>query len=330
MRLFGKSSRAAKEAGTTLFFASDLHGSEVCFKKFVNAASFYKADVLVLGGDISGKIVIPIVDAGHGIYKARMHGRDTTVPTDAVEEFERRAGNGGLYTRRMSLEEYTYLSDHPEAVEELFSEVLVSTVRRWIDYARDRLAGSGVTIINAPGNDDPFVIDDVLREHGGDTFRFVDGEIVEIAPGHEMLSSSATNHTPWHTHREYSENEIAQRLAKMTAELENPATALFNIHVPPYDSGLDTAPMLSDDLSVRTSAGAQLTAPVGSTAVRRAIEDVQPLVSLHGHIHESGGSARIGSSLVINSGSEYGEGLLRGVLVTVGGGRILRHQSVTG
>lgn len=330
MRLFGKSSRAAKEAGTTLFFASDLHGSEVCFKKFVNAASFYKADVLVLGGDISGKIVIPIVDAGHGIYKARMHGRDTTVPTDAVEEFERRAGNGGLYTRRMSLEEYTYLSDHPEAVEELFSEVLVSTVRRWIDYARDRLAGSGVTIINAPGNDDPFVIDDVLREHGGDTFRFVDGEIVEIAPGHEMLSSSATNHTPWHTHREYSENEIAQRLARMTAELENPATALFNIHVPPYDSGLDTAPMLSDDLSVRTSAGAQLTAPVGSTAVRRAIEDVQPLVSLHGHIHESGGSARIGSSLVINSGSEYGEGLLRGVLVTVGGGRILRHQSVTG
>ena len=263
MRLFGKSSRAAKEAGTTLFFASDLHGSEVCFKKFVNAASFYKADVLVLGGDISGKIVIPIVDAGHGIYKARMHGRDTTVPTDAVEEFERRAGNGGLYTRRMSLEEYTYLSDHPEAVEELFSEVLVSTVRRWIDYARDRLAGSGVTIINAPGNDDPFVIDDVLREHGGDTFRFVDGEIVEIAPGHEMLSSSATNHTPWHTHREYSENEIAQRLARMTAELENPATALFNIHVPPYDSGLDTAPMLSDDLSVRTSAGGSVDGPGG-------------------------------------------------------------------
>lgn len=329
MALFGKR-RADSTGTTTLFFASDLHGSEICFKKFVNAASFYKADVLVLGGDISGKIVIPIVEAGHGVYKARMHGRDTTVPDTGLEEFERRAWNSGLYTRRMSPEEYTHLSEHPEAVEDLFSEVVVATVRRWIDYAHDRLEGSGVTIVNAPGNDDPFVIDDVLREHGRDTLRFVEGEIIEIAPGHEMLSTGATNQTPWNTHREYSEEEIAARVSRMTAQLENPSTAVFNIHVPPYASGLDTAPMLAEDLSVRTSAGAQMTAPVGSTSVRQAIEDVQPLLSLHGHIHECGGSVRMGRTLVVNSGSEYGEGILRGVLVTIGDGRILRHQSVTG
>ena len=329
MPLFRRSAQPHRE-GTTLFFASDLHGSEVCFKKFVNAAAFYKADVLVLGGDISGKIVIPVVDAGNGTYRARMHGQDTIISGTEVEAFEKRAWDGGLYTRRMSPDEYAHYADHPEAVEDLFSEVVVSTVKRWIDYARDRLAGTGITILNAPGNDDPFIIDDVLREYGGDTFRFVEGQIVEVAPGHEMLSTGATNKTPWNTHREYSEDEIAQRVSRMTSRLENPASAIFNIHVPPYDSRIDTAPLLEDDLSVKTSAGAQLTTPVGSTAVRRAIEDVQPLLSLHGHIHESGGSVRLGKTLSINSGSEYGEGVLRGVLVTVGDGQILRHQAVTG
>jgi len=330
MPLFRKSTRSTKDEGTTLFFASDLHGSEICFKKFVNAARFYKADVLVLGGDVSGKIVIPMVEAAGGGFRARMHGRDETIAADAIEEFEKRAWNSGLYTRRMSPEEYSFLADNPEAVESLFAEVVVSTVRRWLDYADEKLSGTGVTILNAPGNDDPFVIDDVLREHDSDTYRFVEGEIVEVAPGHQMLSTGYTNHTPWNTHREYTEDAIAQRIAGMTAQLDNPDTALFNIHVPPYNSRLDTAPMLSDDLSVKTSAGAQLTAPVGSTAVREAIEQVQPLVTLHGHIHESGGSVRIGRTLAINSGSEYGEGVLRGVLVTVGGGRVLRHQAVTG
>lgn len=330
MPLFRRSGRSSKDEDTTLFFASDLHGSEICFKKFVNAAKFYKADVLVLGGDISGKIVIPVVEAGGSTYKARMHGRDETIAADAIDEFEKRAWDSGFYTRRMSPDEYAHYAEHPEAVEGLFAEVVVSTVERWLDYAHEKLSGTGVTILNAPGNDDPFVIDDVLRGHGSDTYQYVEGQIVEVAPGHQMLSTGYTNHTPWNTHREYTEDEIAKRIAEMTARLDNPDTALFNIHVPPYNSRLDTAPMLSDDLSVQTSAGAQLTAPVGSTAVREAIETVQPLVTLHGHIHESGGSVRIGRTLAINSGSEYGEGVLRGVLVTVGGGRLLSHQAVTG
>ena len=56
----------------TIFFASDLHGSEVCFKKFVSAAKFYGADTLLLGGDISAKIVVPIVRAGGGKYAGRV------------------------------------------------------------------------------------------------------------------------------------------------------------------------------------------------------------------------------------------------------------------
>lgn len=322
--------RLPRREETTIFFASDLHGSEICFKKFVNAAAFYKADVLVLGGDISGKLVVPIVEAGGSKYRSRLHGHDEQLTDESVVDFEKRAWNSGLYTRRMDPDQYNAYTADPSAVDELFNEVVTETVKRWIDYAHGKLAESGTVILNAPGNDDPLVVDDVLREHGDERFRFVEGEIVEIAPGHEMLSTGYTNHTPWNTHREYTEEEIAERLKVMTARLENPSTALFNIHVPPYNSRIDTAPKLTADLSVETSGGAQITGPVGSTAVRTAIEEIQPLVTLHGHIHESGGSVRIGRTLSINAGSEYGEGILRGVLVTVGGGRLLRHQAVTG
>lgn len=330
MGLFRKSPRLPRQDETTIFFASDLHGSEICFKKFVNAAAFYKADLLVLGGDISGKIVVPVVRAGNSTYRARLHGRDEVLSEESVTAFETRAWNSGLYTRRMDPEQYTAYAEDPEAVEGLFNEVVTDTVKRWIDYAHAKLAESNTVILNAPGNDDPMIVDDVLREYGDDRFRFVEGEIVEIAPGHQMLSTGYTNHTPWNTHREYTEEQIAARIRSMTAQLENPRTALFNIHVPPYNSRLDTAPMLSADLSIETSAGAQLTGPVGSTAVREAIEEIQPLVSLHGHIHESGGAVRIGRTVAINAGSEYGEGILRGVLVTIGGGQLLRHQAVTG
>lgn len=330
MGLFRRQPRLPREEETTIFFASDLHGSEICFKKFVSAAAFYKADVLVLGGDISGKLVVPIVEAGKGRFRARLHGHDELLTEDTVVDVEQRAWNGGLYTRRMTPDQYDQYAADPAKVEELFTEVVTGTVKRWIDYAHSRLAESGTVILNAPGNDDPFIVDDVLREHGDDRFRFVEGEIVEIAPGHEMLSTGYTNHTPWNTHREYTEAEIAERLRTMTDRLENPPSAIFNIHVPPHNSRIDTAPMLKEDLSVETSGGAQITGPVGSTAVRSAIEQVQPLVTLHGHIHESGGSVRIGRTTAINVGSEYGEGVLRGVLVTVGGGRLLRHQAVTG
>lgn len=330
MALFRKAPKLPRTAETTIFFASDLHGSEVCFKKFVNAAAFYGADTLVLGGDITGKIVVPVVEAGNSTYRAHLHGRDEILTPGTVDDFENRAWNSGLYTKRMAPDEYRYYSENPDAVDGLFTSVVSATVARWIDYAHAKLADSPVVILNAPGNDDPFIVDDILREKGDDRFRFVEGEIVDIAPGHQMLSTGYTNHTPWNTHREYTEEEIAQRIESMASQLDNPATALFNIHVPPYNSRIDTAPMLNDDLSVETSAGTQLTAPVGSTAVRAALEQYQPLVSLHGHIHESGGSIRIGNTLAINSGSEYGEGVLRGVLVTVGGGKLLRHQAVTG
>jgi len=318
------------EGERTVFFASDLHGSEVCFKKFVAAAKFYGADTLLLGGDISAKIVVPVVSTGPNRYTAQFHGHDERLDDGTVADFEQRAANSGLYTERMEPDEYQHYVDHPGQVDELFERVMRRTVQRWLEYAKTRLDGSPVIIYSVPGNDDPLAVDDVLLAHGDDRLRFVEGEVVELAPGMEMLSTGYTNVTPWDTPREYSEDQIRERLRGMTDRLEHPETAIFNIHAPPYNSRLDTAPLLGQDLKVKTAAGAQMTAPVGSVAVREAIENVQPLLTLHGHIHESGGSVTIGRTTAINVGSEYGEGILRGVLLTIGDGKLLRYQAVSG
>lgn len=319
-----------RDGTTTLYFATDLHGSEICFRKFVNAASFYGADLLVLGGDLTGKLVVPLVQQPDGRYRAWVHGKERLLDEAGAERVERQARVSGSYTKRMRPEEHEHLRAHPEAVEELFAELMRATLRRWLEFANERLAGSGVRILTAPGNDDPWLIDDVLREHGGERVALVEGEIVEVAPGHELLTTGWTNKTPWDTPREYPEEAIHERIQQLAGGLAHPGSAILNLHPPPYDSRLDTAPLLGQDLRVRTSMGAQMTAPVGSTAVRAAIEEHQPLLTLHGHIHESGGAVRIGRTLAINAGSEYGEGVLRGVLVTVGGGKVLRYQATTG
>jgi Icc-related predicted phosphoesterase len=318
------------EGERTVFFASDLHGSRVCFRKFVAAARFYGADTLLLGGDISAKMVVPIVSAGAGRWSAQFHGRPERLDESSIEDFEQRAADSGMYTERMEPDEYQHYADHPGDVEALFDRVMRRTVRQWLEYAKDKLDGSPVVIYTAPGNDDPASVDQVLQEHGGARVRFVEGQIIELAPGMEMLSTGYTNITPWDTHREYTEDQIREHLRAMTDRLERPQTAIFNIHVPPHNSRLDTAPMLGQDLKVKTAAGQQITAPVGSVAVREAIEQVQPLLTLHGHIHESGGSVTIGRTTAINVGSEYGEGILRGVLLTIAEGKLLRYQAVSG
>jgi Icc-related predicted phosphoesterase len=324
-----RNGRAPAEDTTTIFFATDLHGSETCFRKFVRAASFYGADVLVLGGDLTGKAVVPLVERGDHVELER-HGERRRVRPDAVAELEAQLAREGNYPVRLSPAEYDACAADPGRVDALFLRLMRERLEAWIAYAQERLDGTPVVIVTAPGNDDPWEVDDVIAHRGGDRVLLREGQVFEIAPGHELLSTGIANPTPFRTHREWPEERLEAHLEALAERLENPAMAIFNIHVPPYDSRLDTAPVLDADLRVRTSAGAQLTGPAGSTAVRAVLERHQPLVSLHGHIHESGGSVRIGRTLAINAGSEYGEGVLRGALVTVGQGRLHRFQATTG
>lgn len=304
---------------TTIFFATDVHGSDICWKKFIGAAKFYGADVLVLGGDMTGKALVPIIAQGNGGHKAVLLEQEFRLEGETdVAEMEKKIRSRGYYPYRTSPEEIAELNRQPDRVHEIFLREALKTARQWMDYAAQKMNGSRVPIFAAPGNDDQFEVDEIVR--GSGVVTLVEGEVVQLDQHHEMISSGWSNRTPWNTYREADEADLAERYQGMIAKLQAPKNAIFNIHVPPYNSKLDEAPELDSDLRPKY-AGNALKA-VGSTAVRTAIEKNQPLLGLHGHIHEGRGTSRIGRTLCINPGSMYEQGVLLGALVKLGRDKI--------
>src|SRR5438046_2071217 len=214
-----------------IFFATDLHGSETCWRKFINAAKFYDCDTLICGGDMTGKAIVPIVQ------------------------------ENGRFT-------YTL---------------------------------------------------------GGEV---AGGRVVDI-DGFSMISTGWSNPTPWNTYREESEEKLAERIDSMAKLVSDPTRAIFNLHCPPYQSGLDEAPAIDADLKLLH--GGRALRPVGSTAVKEAIQRYQPVLSLHGHIHESKGAVKIGKTLSINPGSAYEEGMLMAAIINLDAKKgIKTYQLVNG
>lgn len=300
------------EGVTRVFYATDVHGSTVCWRKFVNSAEFYDADVLVLGGDTTGKAIMPIVDEGDR-YTYTRGGEEHVIEDDEELEGQKEVfANRGYYWYVFDEEEYEELKradDSQERQDEIFLEQMKRRIREWTDFAEERL--DDVPVFVCPGNDDPLEIDPVWKE--SDAVTFGEGKRFEIDEHYSMISSGWTNPTPWDTDREEPEEKLRERLRAVVSEVDDPASCVFNFHAPPYDSGLDEAPELDDDL--RPKFGGQTTEPVGSEAVREMIEEHQPPLSLHGHIHESRGKTRIGRTWAVNPGSVYSEGSLQGAVV---------------
>ncbi|TMK81689.1 MAG: metallophosphoesterase [Actinobacteria bacterium] len=297
---------------TKIFYVTDIHGSEICWRKFLNAGPHYGADVVIVGGDITGKAMVPIVQRGTR-WDTTMFDQHVSLETeDEVRDIETKILNRGYYPIRVSEEEYRHMQDDEDAVDKRFKEVMLEGTERWIAMADDRLAGKGIRAIVSPANDDMFEIDPVLKS--GHLVEFGGDDPLEL-DGFEMLSYGWTNPTPWNTFRELPEDELGRRLEKILAKVTDPARTIFNFHAPPYGSGLDEAPALDENLNIK--AGGRALRPVGSTSVRSAIERVQPVLSLHGHIHEAKGATRMGSSLVLNPGSSYEEGVLQAALITL-------------
>jgi Icc-related predicted phosphoesterase len=305
----------ARKRGTLrIFFVTDLHGSEICWKKFLNAGAFYKADIVILGGDVTGKAMVPIVHKANGSWDASLQDHRQTLETEGeVAEFEKRVMNRGYYPIRVSDEEYVAMQGDAELVDKRFKEVMVDGTARWIDMAEDKLGGSGIRVVACPANDDMFEIDDLLTHANvvetGDEEHPIDIE------GMTMVSMGWTNPTPWHTFREASEEQLAKRIDRALEHAGEPDRTILNFHAPPYASKLDNAPALNDDLTYKS--GGQALRPVGSTSVRDAIKSFQPVLSLHGHIHESKGATRIGETLALNPGSSYEEGILQAAIVNI-------------
>jgi Icc-related predicted phosphoesterase len=310
-----------------LFYAGDVHGSERCFRKFLNAAAFYNADVLIMGGDITGKVMTPLVEERPGRYTATVFGRTEKAkrPRD-IEELEEQIRFNGFYPYRCTREEYDRLAAEDSYREQVMSQVMVEGVHRWTRLADERLAGSSVRCLIMPGNDDEFAIDPVLQSERVEN---PDERVVRVGD-FQLLSSSWANPTPWDSPREESEEQLAARFDRIATELDPELPAVFNLHVPPYDSGLDTAAQLDDSLGVVTTGGQPNLVPVGSRAVRDAITTHQPLLGLHGHIHESRNVAKLGRTTCINPGSNYADGVLDGVLIDLDGASLASYQLVSG
>jgi Icc-related predicted phosphoesterase len=292
-----------------IFFATDLHGSEMCWRKFLNAAKFYDADVLICGGDMTGKAIVPIVEE-NGHFTLTMGGQTQTVTSDQVSDVEGQIRRKGYYPLRMTVERLHELDQHPERRAETFQVVMLEGVQRWMEMAKDKLGGSGVRIFVCPGNDDEMEVDDVVRK--SEMVQLGEGQMLEI-DGFTMISTGWSNHTPWNTHREETEEQLGERIEAMAKQVPDQSRAIFNLHCPPFKSGLDEAPAIDADLKLLH--GGRALRPVGSTAVRQAIEKHQPLLSLHGHIHESKGAVKLGKTLSINPGSSYEEGMLMGAII---------------
>ena len=302
-----------KESGVTrIFFATDIHGSTACWRKFINSADFYEADVLILGGDTTGKAIFPIVDEGEQYTYTRQGDEHTISDEDELDDLLESLENTGYYPYVMEQAEYERLQEADDAddrQDEIFIAEMKSRIEEWIEFGEERL--DDTPVYASPGNDDPFEIDEVWES--SDLVRLVEGEVVDIGQGYQMASSGWTHPTPWDTDREETEAELRERLEAVVGSVDDYDRAIFNFHEPPYDSGLDEAPELDEDL--RPKFGAQSTEPVGSEAVREIIEDYQPPLSLHGHIHESRGQTEIGETTAINPGSVYSEGSLQGAVI---------------
>ncbi|MGA7911053.1 MAG: metallophosphoesterase [Candidatus Dormiibacterota bacterium] len=308
-----------------VFFATDLHGSETCWRKFLNAAKFYDADVLICGGDMTGKAIVPIVQE-NGHYTVALGGEHQEVAAEQVAEVEANIRRKGYYPLQMSVERLHELDADASKRAECFQEVMLAGVERWMNLAGEKLRGTGIRCFVCPGNDDEMEVDDVVLR--AELVELGEGRAVEI-DGFTMISTGWSNHTPWNTHREEAEDKLAERIEAMASQVKDPSRAIFNLHCPPYKSGLDEAPAIDADLKLLH--GGRALRPVGSTAVREAIEHHQPLLSLHGHIHESKGAVKIGKTLSINPGSAYEEGMLMGAIIQLDAKKgIKSYQLVNG
>ncbi len=319
-RIFGK------KPSTRIFFATDIHGSETCWRKFLNSGKHYEADAIILGGDMTGKALIPIVEDGGGKWHSTLleNRRDFTDEGE-VKDYEEAVMRRGYYPFRADPDEMAELEADEKKRDALFHEKMLGTVERWMHMADEKLEGTDMKCFVSPGNDDQFEVDEIISS--AKRVELAEGRIVEFGD-FQMASTGWANRTPWDTYREEDEDDLEARMKKMTSQITaEPEYVIYNLHCPPHGSGLDDAPEI--DAHMRPKDAGRSTIPVGSTAVRKVIEEGQPTLSLHGHIHEARGNTRIGRTLAINPGSSYEQGQLLGAVIDLDGGKKVKRFVLT-
>ena len=317
MGLFRRKSepQVDKKQQIRLLFTSDFHGSDIVFKKFLNAGLQFKVDAFIIGGDLAGKALYGIVDLGNGRYKLE----DKEFGREGLQKVIEEIRNSGNYYVIVNQKEFEEMQNSKELVNEKFKEAMINVLRGWIKIAEEKLKGTNIPIYVNLGNDDPEFLFNVIEE--SDIMHKAEGEIIRIGD-HEMISYGYVNPTPWHTPREQDEETLYRNLKEIASKVEEQSKAIYNIHAPPYNTHLDNAPLLDENLKPVVKGGEIIFTHVGSVSVRKIIEEFQPLVGLHGHVHESRGFDKIGRTMVFNPGSEYSEGILHSLYIVLEGDKI--------
>lgn len=293
-----------------IYFATDIHGSERCFRKFLAAAKSYEADALILGGDIAAKGLVPIREHD-GSLAAAVRGDSVTVARAELDTLRAEINRLGFYSVIVDEAELDRIEADSGYRDSVFRREIVDQVRRSCELAAERLPGY-VRCIITPGNDDPREVDAVLKQ--APSIDSPEGQLYELGPV-LLASCGDVTPTPWNTEREYAEDDLFHRLAHILEAAPKDSRVVVNFHNPPYSSGLDFAAELDKNLLPVLRGGRPSIIPVGSKAVREAIKKYRPVVALHGHIHESKAAQKIGSTLCLNPGSDYSADVLRGVVV---------------
>jgi len=315
-------------AKTKVYFVTDLHGSSKCFRKFLNAATVYKPNVLIMGGDVAGKAIQSIVHQGGTRWHCRFIGTDHDVEDGPeLEALEKLINDHGYYAYRAQPGELEAMRD-AGTLDGLFLRLMQERLTSWLTLADERLRPIGMPLYFMLGNDDPVELGDLLDRAPWGVHD--EGKVVALDDEHEMISWGFANITPWHSHREQTEEQLTATYERLATLLTRPERAVFNVHVPPFGTQIDEAPALDADLQVKAVLGQVQMVPVGSTAVRDWELRHQPLLGLHGHIHESSGIRRLGRSVVINPGSDYSTGALNGALITLDRDKVSGYQLVRG
>jgi Icc-related predicted phosphoesterase len=314
---------------TRILYGSDFHGSDTVYRKFINAAFQYQANVLIVGGDVTGKGMIPIVNEGNGVYTGYLFGGRTDCRTqDEIDKFKKTISSVGFYPIVLEKDEADHLEHDPSAMSARFEQEMCQRVREWMILAEEKLTPKNIKLFFMPGNDDLFSIDEVISEFPN--IKNPDMQRYMIDDEHELVGCSYANMTPWKCVRDLEEPDLKKKNDDLAAMVQDPAKTIAVLHVPPIDSGLDSCPELDKDLKIVAIGGQVLMKAAGAHATREFIEKVQPMLSLHGYIHESPGHKHIGRTLCINAGSEYAESILKAAIINIEGDKVKGHLLISG
>lgn len=313
---------------TRILYGSDFHGSDIVFRKFISSGLQYKANALIVGGDVTGKAMIPVIHQGGGRYIANLFGADQIATTpDELEKLKKSIGNIGFYPIVLEKDEAEELESDPAKMSARFEREMCQRVREWMILAEEKLVPQNIEMYFMAGNDDLASIDDTVAE-----FKYIrnpDMKRFELEGGYELVGNSNANMTPWACARDIEEDELKKKMDILTGMIQNPERTIAVLHVPPFESGLDTCPDLDKNLKIITQGGQVVMKSAGSSAVKAFIEKVQPMLSLHGHIHESPGHVRNGRTLSINAGSEYAEGIMKAAIINLENGKVKGHLLIS-